>query len=134
MKSIRFLSSTLSAALLFFCITSGTGFAAEPANHVVNDTEIQAQVDTQLHSEAADRQAIRDLMTHPEFQRIAGAAGLDLQRADAAVGVLSGAELQRLASQARQANADIIGGKTVMMTWTMVIVIVAAIVILVAVL
>ena len=134
MKSIRFLSSTLCAALLLFCITSGTGFAAEPTNHVVNDTEIQAQVDTQLHSEAADRQAIRDLMARPEFQRIAGTAGVDLQRADAAVGVLSGAELQQLASQARQANADIIGGKTMVMSWTMIIVIVAALVILIAVL
>lgn len=134
MKSIRMLSFTLSAALMLFCLTSGTGFAAEPANHIVTDTEIQAQMDTQLHSEAADRQEIRDLMARPEFQRIAGNAGLDLQRADAAVGVLSGVELQRLASQARQVNADVIGGTTMTMSWMMVIVIVAALVILIAIL
>ncbi len=134
MKSIRMLSFALSAALMLFCLTSGTGFAAEPANHIVTDTEIQAQMDTQLHSEDADRQEIRDLMARPEFQRIAGNAGLDLQRADAAVGVLSGVELQRLASQARQVNADVIGGKTMTMSWMMVIVIVAALVILIAIL
>ena len=134
MKSIRMLSFTLSAALMLFCLTSGTGFAAEPANHIVTDTEIRAQMDTQLHSEAADRQEIRDLMARPEFQQIAGNAGLDLQRADAAVGVLSGVELQRLASQARQVNADVIGGKTMTMSWMMVIVIVAALVILIAIL
>jgi hypothetical protein len=134
MKSIRMLSSTLSAALLLFCLTSGTGFAAEPANHIVTDTEIQAQMDTQLHSEAADRQEIRDLMARPEFQRIAGTAGLDLKRANAAVGVLSGVELQRLASQARQANADIIGGKSVTFTWPLVVVVVVALVVLIAVL
>jgi hypothetical protein len=134
MKSIRMLSSTLSAALLFFCLTSGAGFAAEPANHIVTDTEIQAQMDTQLHSEAADRQEIRDLMARPEFQRIAGNAGLDLERAGAAVGVLSGIELQRLASQARQANASFIGGETMRISWMMILLIVAALVILIAIL
>lgn len=134
MKRIRTLSLTLFAALLLFGLMSGTGLAAQPATHVVSDLEIQSQIDTQTHSEAADRQAIRDLLARPEVQSIAGAAGLDLQRANAAVGVLSGAELQRLAQQSRQANTAIIGGDTMVISWTMVIIIIAALVILIAVL
>jgi len=133
MKRTTILSLTLSAALLLFGFMSGTAFA-EPANHVVTDVEIQSQIDTKGDSEAADRQAIKDLLARPEVQRIAGSAGLDLQRANAAVGVLSGGELQRLARQSRQANADIIGGKAMVITWTMVIIIVAALVILIAIL
>ena len=133
MKRTTILSLTLSAALLLFGLMSGTAYA-EPANHVVTDVEIQSQIDTKGDSEAADRQAIKDLLARPEVQRIAGSAGLDLQRANAAVGVLSGGELQRLARQSRQANADIIGGKAMVITWTMVIIIVAALVILIAIL
>ena len=134
MKRIGNLSLSLFAALLLFGLMSGTGLAAEPTTHVVSDLEIQSQIDTQTHSEAADRQAIRDLLARPEVQSIAGAAGLDLQRANAAVGVLSGAELQHLAQQSRQANTAIIGGDTMVISWTMVIIIIAALVILIAVL
>ena len=134
MKRISTLSMALFAALLLFSLMSGTGVAAEPANHVVSDTEIQSQIDAQSTSEAADRQAIRDLLARPEVQRIAGSAGLDLQRAGAAVSVLSGAELQRLAQQSRQANAAIMGGDRIVISWMMVIIIVAALVILIAIL
>lgn len=133
MKTPRILFTVLAAALLLVSLAPGLGLAAEP-EHIVSGPEIQSQLDQKVHSEAADRQAIRDLLARPEVQRVAGTAGLDLQKADAAVGTLSGPELSRLASQARQANSDIIGGKTVTMTWTMVIIIVVALVVLIAVL
>jgi cell division protein FtsL len=97
-------------------------FAAEP-EHVVNDAEIQAGIDGQIHSEAADRQAIRDLLARPEVQRIAGQAGLSLTRANDAIPTLSGPELQRLASQAREVNSQAIGGDRITMTTTTIIII-----------
>jgi cell division protein FtsL len=133
MKTIRFVSSALSTALLLCIALTGSGLAAEPT-HVVSGLEIQTQIDRQLDSQASDRQAIRDLLARPEVQRIAGSAGLSLERANAAVGTLSGPELQRLAEQSRQANSQIVGGDTVVMTWTMVIIIVVALVVLIAVL
>jgi hypothetical protein len=108
--------------------------AASEADHIVTGAEIQSRFDQKIHSEAADRQAIRELLARPEVRRVAGNAGLDLQRADAAVGILSGAELSRLATQARLANSEIAGGATVTMTWTMVIIIVVALVVLIAIL
>lgn len=133
MKMLRFLPSVLASVVLLLSLSAGVGAAAEP-DHIVTGLEIQSQIDQKLHSESADRQAIRDLLARPEVQRIAGSAGLNLQKADAAVGVLSGPELSRLATQARQANSDILGGKTITMTWTMVILVVVALVVLIAVL
>ena len=105
----------------------------EPA-HVVTGPEIQSQLDEKVQAEAADRQAIRDLLARPDVRRIAGSAGLDLQRADAAVGTLSGAELSRLADQSRQVSSQLAGGDSITMTWTMLIIIVVALVVLIAVL
>lgn len=96
--------------------------AAEP-EHIVTEAEIQAGIDGKLHSEAADRQAIRDLLARPEVQRIAGQAGLSLTRANDAIPALSGPELQRLASQAREVNSQAIGGDRITMTTTTIIII-----------
>jgi len=130
--SIRVL--TLAATFLILGLAAGRGWAAEPA-HVVTGPEIQAQFDQRIQSEAADRQAIRDLLARPDVQRVAGSAGLDLERADAAIGTLSGPELSRLAAQARRANSEIVGGaRSVTMTWTMVIIVVVALVVLISIL
>jgi hypothetical protein len=160
MKTLRFLPLALSSVVLLLSLSTGIGAAAEPdpvgaasgvasarsasgvasasaasgAAHIVTGAEIQSRFDQKIHSEAADRQAIRELLARPEVRRVAGNAGLDLQRADAAVGILSGAELSRLATQARLANSEIAGGATVTMTWTMVIIIVVALVVLIAIL
>src|SRR5262245_8530459 len=118
---------TLFAALLLFTAAPALAEAGQPApappalaarpdhvvtdaNHVVTEAEIQAGIDQQIHSEAADRQAIRDLLARPEVQRVVGQAGLSLTRANDAIANLSGPELQRLASQAREVNSQAIGG------------------------
>jgi hypothetical protein len=129
--SIRVL--TLAVTLLIPGLAAGNGLAAETA-HVITGPEIQAQLDQKIQSDAADRQAIRDLLARPEVRRVAGSAGLDLVRADAAIGTLSGPELSRLAAQASRANSEIGGGRSVTMTWTTVIIVVVALVVLIAVL
>ena len=95
---------------------------AEP-DHVVTEAEIQAGIDQQLHSAAADRQAIRDLLARPEVQRIAGQAGLSLTKANDAIPTLSGPELQRVASQARAVNSQALGGDRIVMSTTTIIII-----------
>jgi hypothetical protein len=95
---------------------------AEP-QHVVTEAEIQAGIDQAIHSEAADRQAIRDLLARPEVRRIAGQAGLSLTRANDAIPMLSGAELQRLAAQAREVNSQALAGDRISMNSTTLIII-----------
>jgi cell division protein FtsL len=124
----------LFAALLLFgavaVFSAQSAFAAEP-EHIVNDAEIQAGIDQQLHSEASDRQAIRDLLARPEVQRIAGQAGLSLTRANEKIAALSGPELQRLASQARDVNSQALGGDRISMNTTTIIIILAIIIVVI---
>jgi hypothetical protein len=104
--------------------------AAEP-EHVVTEGEIQAGIDQSIHSEAADRQAIRDLLARPEVRRIAGHAGLSLTRANDAIPTLSGPELQRLAAQAREVNSQALAGDRISMNSTTLIIILLIVVLII---
>ena len=125
----RFTLALLGAALLSFGIV-GTGLAADTRPDVVGEAEIQLQLDRQLDNEASDRQAVQDLLRRPEVRKIAGAAGLDIERASAAASVLSGAELKEVAARAHQIN-DVVGGRqTVTIAVTTLIIIVLVIIII----
>jgi hypothetical protein len=109
----------------------GTSLAGEPQRHVVGESEIQARIDQQIGQENADRQAIQTMLQREDVRRIAGTVGLDLQRASAAAGVLSGASLQRLAAQANEVNATLVGGdSTVVISATTIIIILLALILL----
>ena len=103
---------------------------ARAAEHVVTEAEIQGGIDQAVHSDAADRQAIRDLLARPEVRRIAGQAGLNLTRANDAIPTLSGPELQRLAAQAREVNSQAIAGDRISMNTTTIIIILLIVVLI----
>lgn len=121
---------TLVAAALVSVGFAGSGWAGEPKAGVVDDTQIQAQIDRKIGDEAADRQAVRDLLQRPEVRKIAGAAGLDIDRANTAVDVLSGPELERVASSVHEINAGTGGVETVTLSITAIVIILLLIIIL----
>lgn len=110
--------------------TTGVGLAGEAQRHVVGASEIQARIDQQLSQVNADRAAIQSLLQREDVRRIAGSAGLDLERAGAAAAVLSGSALEDLAAQARAVNADIAGGSNTVVISTTTIIIILLILIL----
>lgn len=123
------------SALAFFAAvalgTAGASLAGEPQGHVVGANEIQARIDEQIGQADADRQAIQSLLQREDVRQIAGSVGLDLERASAAAGVLSGSALEELAAQARAVNADIAGGSdTIVISATTLIIILLIIIIL----
>jgi len=122
--------STGPAASARPALSVGPATSAEPA-HIVTGFEMQSTFDQKVHSEAADRQMVRDLLARPDVRRVAGSMGIDLERAGAAVGTLSGPELSRVAKQAREANSQLSGG-AVTMTTTVFIILVVALVLLIA--
>ena len=125
----RITLALLAAALLSFGMV-GNGQAGDTRADVVGEADIQAQLDRRADNEASDRQAVQDLLRRPEVRKIAGAAGLDIERASAAAGVLSGAELKEVAARAHQIN-DVVGGRqTVTIAVTTLIIIVLIIIIL----
>ena len=113
----------LLLSLTIGVVASGVSMAGEPPRHVVSSTDIQTRIDQQLGRDAADRQAIQQLLGQPGVRQIAEAAGLDVGRAHAAAALLSGSELKDLASSAREVNAGIGGDHTFTITATTLIII-----------
>ena len=133
MTTYRKITLALLAASLLTVGTAGTGWAGEPRPDVIADADIQAKIDQRVDSESADRQAIQDLLLRPEVRRIAGTAGLDIQRVSAAAGVLSGADLKDVAARVHAVTAEsgTVGGvERVTLTVTTIIIILLLIIIL----
>ena len=97
---------------------------------MVGEVDIQTQIDRRIDSESADRQAIQDLLRRPDVRRIAGAAGLDIERASAAAAVLSGPELQEIAARAQAINSGVGGVEKVTLSITAIVIILLLIIIL----
>jgi hypothetical protein len=126
----RVVSGVLVAAV-FIIVAAGVSQAAEPQRHVVGENEIQATIDHQAGQADADRQTIQLLLQREDVKKIAGSAGLDVERASAAAAVLSGPSLEKLASQAREINADLAGGSnSVVISVTALLLIVIIIILL----
>jgi hypothetical protein len=73
----RFAQAALAVVVMVGGL-SGTSLAAEPQHHVTAPNEIQARIDQQVDTEAADRQAIQTMLQRADVRRIAGSAGLDI--------------------------------------------------------
>lgn len=110
---------------------AGTSVAGEPRRHVVDDVDIQARIDSQASQENADRQAIDHLLHRSEVRAIATSAGLDIQRASAAVAVLSGEQLKDVAARARAADTQFGGSERITLTYTVIIIVLLVILILI---
>jgi len=120
-------------AAFFVFVTGAVGAvpAGEPQRHVVGENEIQARIDQRIDQADADRQAIQVMLQREDVRRIAGSAGLDLERASAAAATLSGSSLETLAAQARVVNSDIAGGEGRIVLTTTAIIIILLVLILV---
>jgi hypothetical protein len=119
----------LSAALMCAGV-AGPAMAGTTRADVVREADIQAQIDQKIDAQAGDRQVIQDLLRRPDVRRIAANAGIDITRANAAVGTLSGPELRTIAARAEVISADTGGVETVTLTVTTIIIILLLIIIL----
>jgi hypothetical protein len=111
---------------------AGASLAGEPQRHVVGENEIQARIDQQIGQAEADREAIQIMLQRADVRQIAGSAGLDLERANAAAAVLSGPSLEKMAAQAREVNAGLAGGDEKIVISATAIIIILLILILLA--
>ena len=130
MTAYRRMTLALLAAALISVGIAGTGQAGEARPDVIGEVDIQTQIDRRIDNESSDRQAIQDLLRRPEVRQIAGKAGLDMGRASAAAGLLSGQELRDLAARAHEINAGVGGRGTVTIAVTTLIIIALLIIIL----
>lgn len=78
---------------------------------VVDAQELQKLIDEHLEAERQNREEIRQALQRAEVREVASRVGLDLKRAEAAVATLDGAELGKLAEQAREINNELAGAQ-----------------------
>jgi hypothetical protein len=83
---------------------------ADQQSGVVSRTDLDRAMEQRANDEEGARQTIRRLLQRDDVQKMTQGYGLDLRRAEAAVGTLQGDELQRLAAQAAQVDAQLAGG------------------------
>jgi len=130
MKTDRWSMALLGAALLVAGLAGTARAGEQQRSDVIREADIQAQIDRRVDGERGDREVIQDLLRQPEVRRIAGAAGLDLERANAAVGILSGSELKEISARAREVNGAVGGRETVTISVAALIIILLVIIIL----
>ena len=91
--------------------------------HAVDPSALAGAVSQHAARQDADRAALREALARPEVRNTAEKLGVDVDRASAAVGTMSGAELSRAADAARQVNASLVGGaSTVTISTTTIII------------
>jgi len=124
------------ARRLFVCVLASVmmlsmpGFAA--AQHVVPPAQVAATLADQVAKQDGDRATVRETLTRPEVQRVAGTMGLDLARATAALDTMNAADLERAAAAARDVNHQLAGGaSTVVISTTTIIIILLLVIILI---
>lgn len=82
----------------------------EQEAQIVTDTELNEAISERSNSEEADRAAIQSVLRRTDVREIAERYGLNLTKAQAGITILNGAELNRLAYQARQIDQKVAGG------------------------
>jgi hypothetical protein len=123
----------LIAPLIAGLLCSTSALAQE--RHVIDATQIGQAVEQHAAQQDADRAAIREALNRPEVREAARHFGVDLDRMDASVATLSGHDLERAATAARQVNESLAGGAStlVISTTTIIIILLVLILIIVAV-
>src|SRR5262245_57997168 len=92
----------IALALTCVSLAASAPVTALTPDQVVNRTDIERALQRRSQADV-QRETIRALLRRPEVRSVAAESGLDLKRAESAVGVLQGDELARLARQAADA-------------------------------
>jgi len=100
-------------------------------SHVVTSRALDQAVQQRVSQEQADRDAIRGILQNPAVRDVAARAGLPIDKAESAVSTLQGDELRQAANQARQIDAQLAGGDTIVLSTTTIIIIILLIILLI---
>jgi hypothetical protein len=109
--------------------------AASAQDHVIGRAALDQAVQQRVSQEQADRQAILSVLQRRDVRDVAAKAGLGLsiEKAQTAVTMLHGKDLQQAAQQARQVQDNLAGGASTIVISTTTIIIVLLIIILIVV-
>lgn len=126
---MRIVRHSLALCLAVLCAAP----MASAQDHVISRSALDKAVQQRVASEQADREAIRSVLQRADVREVAARAGLSIDKAEAAVSTLQGADLQQAASQARQVQNQLAGGASTIVISTTTVIIILLIVLLIAV-
>lgn len=126
---MRLCRSFLAICLAFLIMVP----AASAQDHVIGRAALDKAVQQRVSQEQADRDVILSLLQRQEVRDIAAKAGLSIEKAQTAVTMLHGKDLQQAAQQARHAQDTLAGGASTVVISTTTIIIVLLIIILIVV-
>jgi len=106
---MRSITKILAAGLA--ALTCLQAVPARAEQGVVGTADLDQALRARVASESASRDTIKQLLARDEVREVAGRAGLDLKRANAAVDTLQGSELQQMAARAAAADVALAGGR-----------------------
>jgi hypothetical protein len=123
----------VTCVLVGMLVLSGPlAHSADAGASLATQADLDSAIAKALVQEDAARSTITALLQRDEVQKLAEGYGLDVRRAEAAVGTLQGDELQRLSLLAADANAQLAGGDQVVRISLVALLLIVIIVILVA--
>ena len=128
---MRLFKKLLVLPLTFVLALSSSAFAQQ---HAVDPAALATAVTQHIATQDAARAVVHDALAQPQVREIATQMGVDLARANAAVDTLTGADLERASTAARQLNDSLAGGAStiVISTTTIIIALLVIIIIVVA--
>ena len=106
---------------------------ASAQDHVISRAALDRVLQQRVSQEQADRAVIVSLLQRQDVRDIAAKAGLSIEKAQTAVSMLHGKDLQQAAQQARQVQDNLAGGASTIVISTTTIIIVLLIIILIVV-
>jgi hypothetical protein len=125
----RFAKCLAMSFVAFLALAPATPLLA--AQSVVSGADLERAIAARHGTDEASRATVRALLARDEVKALAKDAGLDLRRAQSAVGTLDGEELRGLARQAAAANAALDGGQTIQISLVAALLIVIIVILLV---
>src|SRR6476620_3797412 len=126
---MRMCRSLLAVFLAFLIMVP----AVSAQDHVIGRAALDKAVQQRVSQEQADREAIVSVLRRQDVREIAAKAGLSVEKAQTAVTMLHGKDLQLAAQQARQVQDNLAGGASTIVISTTTIIIVLLIIILIVV-
>ena len=106
------IATTLALGILSPQFTSAQTPQTPDTPHVASPAAIAQALQQRVAETDAQRDRVRQLLQRPEVKELAGQVGLDLRRAEAAVGTLEGQQLADAATQAERIESGLAGGQS----------------------
>src|SRR3954469_19383171 len=112
MRSTRWLGVLVLCTLTAIPNTAlgSQGPSTQTPAHVADQATLDTALQQHVSTVDQDRATVREFLRRGDVKQIAGKAGIDIRRADAALAAMTPTELANAAAQARQAEQGLAGG------------------------